>query len=314
MLGALTLDQLRILITVAETGSFSAAGRRLGRVQSSISQSVQALERQLRLELFDRSTKTPKLTDVGRSILSRAADVIARTEELEAHAGAMASGVEPELTIATDSIFPRGPLAASLRALEQIFAYLPVTLYTEQIGAAERRIREGTAQIGLYSYPLHPALDLEGRPLVEIPLIPVVSADHPLAKLDRLVDRNDLESYVQLIITDGLAGPSTSGNGVISPKIWRFADLARRLDFLLEGLGWGSMPVHMVSHLIATGRLAEIRLADRQLTLVKIPIYAVHLRGKPPGTAGRWLIDDLAARLADTALGASPRPEITADA
>jgi DNA-binding transcriptional LysR family regulator len=309
MLDGLTLDHMRILIAVAETGSFSAAGRRLGRVQSSVSQSVQALERQLQLSIFDRSAKTPQLTDVGRSILARAADVIARTEELQAMAGAMASGVEPELTIATDSIFPSGPLAASLRALAQLFEYLPVTLYTEQIGAAERRIREGTAQIGLYALPLHPASGLEGRPLIEIPVIPVVSAEHPLSKLGRPVDRTDLEAHVQLIITDGLAGPSTGGNGVISPKIWRFADLARRLDFLLEGLGWGSMPVHMVGHLIAAGRLVEIPLVDRQLTLVQIPIYAVHLRGKPPGKAGRWLIDNLAARLADTGIGDAPHLE-----
>jgi DNA-binding transcriptional LysR family regulator len=45
MLDPLTLDQLRILIAVAETGSFSAAARRLGRVQSAVSQSIQWLER-----------------------------------------------------------------------------------------------------------------------------------------------------------------------------------------------------------------------------------------------------------------------------
>ena len=66
MLDALTLDQLRILIAVAETGSFSAAARRLGRVQSAISQSVQSLEATLGVQLFDRETKTPRLSEAGR--------------------------------------------------------------------------------------------------------------------------------------------------------------------------------------------------------------------------------------------------------
>ena len=44
MINSLTLDQMRVLIAVAETGSFSAAARKLGRVQSAISQSMQALE------------------------------------------------------------------------------------------------------------------------------------------------------------------------------------------------------------------------------------------------------------------------------
>ena len=63
MLDRLTLDQLRALIAVAETGSFSAAARRLGRVQSAVSQSIQSLEETLGIELFDREAKTPKLNE-----------------------------------------------------------------------------------------------------------------------------------------------------------------------------------------------------------------------------------------------------------
>ena len=65
MIDPLTLDQMRVLIAVAETGSFSAAARKLGRVQSAISQAVQAMEQALRLTLFDRSREDPVLTDAG---------------------------------------------------------------------------------------------------------------------------------------------------------------------------------------------------------------------------------------------------------
>ncbi len=297
MLDGLTLDQLRMLVTVVETGSFSAAGRRLGRVQSSVSQSIQSLERQLRLPIFDRSSKTPQLTDAGRTILSKAVDVLAHADDLQARASAMASGVEPELTIATDSVFPSAPLAASLRELDRLFPGLPVTLYTEVIGAAERRLREGAAQIGLYAFPLMPSSGFEGHALIEIPLIPVASPEHALAKLGRPLDRRDLEAHVQLILTDGLPGGGIGSNGVISSKVWRFVDLSRRLDFLLEGLGWGSMPTHMVACHIATGRLVELPLVERELTITRIPIHAVHARGKPPGKAGRWLLADLTTRL-----------------
>ena len=62
MIDSLTLDQLRVLIAVADEGSFSGAARRLGRVQSAISQAVQTLEATLELALFDRSAKKPVLT------------------------------------------------------------------------------------------------------------------------------------------------------------------------------------------------------------------------------------------------------------
>ncbi len=55
MIDPLTLDQMRILVAVTEAGSFSAAARKLGRVQSAISQSIQTLETTLRVTLFDRS-------------------------------------------------------------------------------------------------------------------------------------------------------------------------------------------------------------------------------------------------------------------
>ena len=62
MLDRLTLDQLRVLIAVAETGSFSAAARQLGRVQSAVSQAVATLEDILGTALFDRYGKTPSST------------------------------------------------------------------------------------------------------------------------------------------------------------------------------------------------------------------------------------------------------------
>src|SRR5260370_12725705 len=70
MLDSLALDQMRVLIAVAEAGSFSAAARRLGRVQSAISQAMQVLEETLRVTLFDRSGKIPVLTDAGRMVLN----------------------------------------------------------------------------------------------------------------------------------------------------------------------------------------------------------------------------------------------------
>ncbi len=65
MIDALTLDQMRIFVAAVDEGSFSAAARKLGRVQSAVSQSIAALEGQLGVALFDRSGKTPRLTPAG---------------------------------------------------------------------------------------------------------------------------------------------------------------------------------------------------------------------------------------------------------
>jgi len=102
MLRALTLDQLRVLTTIADTGSFSAAGRQLRRVQSAISQSVRALEAAQGVALFDRSSKTPFLTEAGRVLVEQARQVQRQAALFEAMASEMAAGLEPELTLALD--------------------------------------------------------------------------------------------------------------------------------------------------------------------------------------------------------------------
>ena len=103
MIDPLTLDQMRVLVAVAEAGSFSAAARRLSRVQSAISQAVQAMETTLGVQLFDRSTKRPTLTDSGAAILEDARAIVRGATALRARAQSIASDVEAELTLAVDT-------------------------------------------------------------------------------------------------------------------------------------------------------------------------------------------------------------------
>ena len=84
MIDPLTLDQMRVLVAVADAGSFSAAARKLGRVQSAVSQAIQTLETTLRLNLFDRSGKTPRLTDAGKALVGDARALIVAAQAIRA--------------------------------------------------------------------------------------------------------------------------------------------------------------------------------------------------------------------------------------
>ncbi|MGH7295415.1 MAG: helix-turn-helix domain-containing protein, partial [Polyangiaceae bacterium] len=75
MIEGVTIEQLRTLRAVAETGSFTAAARKLGRVPAAVSQSIDRLETQLGLRLFDRSGRSPRLTRHGEAVAAAAAGV-----------------------------------------------------------------------------------------------------------------------------------------------------------------------------------------------------------------------------------------------
>jgi DNA-binding transcriptional LysR family regulator len=295
MLSSLTLDQLRILVTIEKTGSFSAAGRELRRVQSAISKAVQSLESSQNVQLFDRSGKAPILTQAGRVLAQQARHVLRQAQLFENTASTIAAGVEPELTLAVDSVVPTEPLIASLRALRAVFPDLLVALYTEGLWAAERRIRDRSAALAIS--PLLPtvAQDLQAHRLLSLTLVPVAAPGHPLAMETRPITRDLLSEHVQLILTDphDNSGPS---HGVVSPRIWRFVELAKRLDFILAGLGWATMPAHIVTPLIADGRLVQLAIDDPGIRPVPFPIYAVHERSRPLRKAAAWLLADLCAR------------------
>jgi DNA-binding transcriptional LysR family regulator len=304
MFDPLTLDQMRVLVAVAESGSFSAAARRLSRVQSAISQAVQTMEATLGIELFDRSTRTPVLTDAGLAVVKDARAILESAKAMRARAESMAEDVEPELTLAVDAIFPMPLLMMSLNALRGEFPKLPATVFTEALGGAEQRLREGAARMAIYPLPAGPPRDLNAEFLTRIALIPVVAADHPLARASGPVAREALEPHVQLVLTDRTSMTQNMQGGVVGPHIWRFADLATRLEFLLAGFGWCNMPRHMVEAHIAGGRLKRLAIADH--VPVELPIYVVHERGRALGRASRWLVGDLRERL-KTCPGATQR-------
>ncbi|MBB4003678.1 LysR family transcriptional regulator [Aurantimonas endophytica] len=297
MIGSLTLDQLRVLVTIAETGSFSATGRKLGRVQSAISQTVATLESVQGVNLFDRSGHRPRLTDVGHALVTQARAVLAGATQFEALAASTREGVEPELAVAIDPLVPTAALIDSLHALRAAFPHLPLSFSTEGLGGAERRLRQGNAALAFCV--LLPAVpdDMVALPLLGIDLIPVVSAGHPLARLGRPATRADLGEHVQLVLSDP-AAPHGPSYGVLGTKAWRFVELGRRLDFLVAGLGWCRMPEQLVSRLLADGRLVRLVLEDDPATGPgPLTIYAAHLRDRPLGRAGGWLLNDLKARL-----------------
>ena len=97
MLEGVTIEQLRTLRAVAEAGSFSAAARKLGRVQAAVSQSIDRLEAQLGLRLFDRSGRVPRLTQHGEAVVAAAARVEGGVEALDELVATLKRGAETTL-------------------------------------------------------------------------------------------------------------------------------------------------------------------------------------------------------------------------
>src|ERR1700692_5083985 len=129
MLDGVSLDQLRTFIAAAEEGNFSAAGRKLRRAQSVVSQTLANLEGQIGVKLFDRKGRLPVLTEQGRALLAHARAVVGDMDLLKARAKGLAGGLEPDLSAVIDVMFPMAIWTAGGAAFYANFSITPLRLY-----------------------------------------------------------------------------------------------------------------------------------------------------------------------------------------
>ena len=292
MLDGITLDQFRTFIAAVDEGSFSAAGRKLRRAQSVVSQTLANLEAQLGVKLFDRTTRYPRLTDEGRSLLADARSVADDVDEFKAKARAMREGLEPELSVAIDVMYPMDALTRAAVHSQKSYPHTPLRIYVEALGGVIKPVVDRHCSIGIIgSLPLVPD-EFQSEPLPGIPFVTVVSPSHPLAKSRRVSSASAIAEHVQLVLTDRTALSEGRNFGVLSPLTWRLADLGAKRAFLKAGLGWGHMPLHMVKADIESGALVKIRVEGipRDMTL---PMKVVYRKDAPPGPAGRAFIAQL---------------------
>jgi DNA-binding transcriptional LysR family regulator len=291
VLDGVSLDQLRTFIAAAEEGNFSAAGRRLRRAQSVVSQTLANLEGQIGVRLFDRGGRVPTLTDEGRALLARARAVATEVDLFKARAKGLASGLETELSLVVDAMFPVTVLACAAAAFQVKFPAIPLRLHVEMWEAVADPVLDGRCAIGLMgSLPPAPPQFSRER-LLSVRALKVVSPRHPLATHHAPIPMSVLSEHIQLVHADHANVWRAGRFGLLSPRIWRLCDLAAKHHFLRAGFGFGIMPLHMVEADLASGDLVEIRVEDDPPEGHAVVMSAVYLTNSPLGPAGRWFVD-----------------------
>jgi DNA-binding transcriptional LysR family regulator len=293
MLDGVSLDQLRTFIAAADEGSFSAGGRRLRRAQSVVSQTLANLEAQLGVRLFDRSSRSPVLTRQGVALLAEARAVVSRMDVFKAHAKGLSDGLEPELSVVVDVVFPIERLTSAVAAFQEKFPATPLRLYVEALGAVLQPVMDGRCAFGVIgSLPTAPA-QFTREHLLNVAWAFVAAPTHPLASLKGPIPGRVLAQHRQLVLTDRTEVTQGRDFGVLSPNTWRLADLGAKHAFLRAGLGWGGMPVDAIKSDLASRSLVKIRLEDVPDGHLVLALSSVFRTDKPPGPAGRWLIEQL---------------------
>jgi DNA-binding transcriptional LysR family regulator len=239
------------------------------------------------------------LTDQGRALLADARAVAGDVDLLKARAKSLAGGLEPELSLAVDVMFPVATFSNAVAAFQKEF---PATLLRFDIesSAVIEPVLDGHCAIGIVgSWALAPPqLTHEALLTIRVPM--VVSPQHPLATRRGRIPMAALAEHIQISHIDPSDLSLVLAARAKYPKIWRLSHLGAKLAFLRAGFGFGGMPLHAIEADLASGALVEITPEDAPAGGHVLEMGAVYRTDSPPGPAGRWFIDRLKQAQAPT--------------
>lgn len=289
MLEGVTIEQLRTLRAVASEGSFSAAARKLGRVQAAVSQAIDRLEAQLGLRLFDRSGRVPRLTQHGEAVVAAAAQIEGGVEALDELVASLKRGAETTLRIVVDVLFPTDSLVAFAKEFGVAHPSIELVLFTEVLSAVTAHVREKRSTWGIAVEDAD-MTDLERRAIADVRLVPVAAPAHALAQRGGPIDAAGLSNAVQIVLGEHRheAERGSDDHGVLSPRTWRVVDLATKHALIVNGLGWGHMPEHVVRDDLRAGRLVALELEAWGSAALRRSLVLVRRRDVVMGPVARW--------------------------
>jgi DNA-binding transcriptional LysR family regulator len=278
-------EVLQAFVQAATQGSFSAAARKLGRSQSTISAAIASLEIDLNLTLFDRSSRKPTLTPAGHVMLQRAEDILAATGRLEMTASQLSQGVEAKLTVAISDTYQSDRFEAALSTFEQRYPDLELECLIAECDDLVALVQRGRAHVAFAemqdSYP--PDLvssTVEER--TEIALF--VSREHPLAALSG-IDQEVLQRHRELRLATIVNPYENRAKG----RVWSAPSYLMLLEMAQGGFGWAPLPRWLVGR-FDSGTLVELEVRGWPKSVY---VDALWSRLHPPGPAGSWLLSKM---------------------
>jgi DNA-binding transcriptional LysR family regulator len=292
------LDQLKAVQAVVETGSVKAASERLNKTQPAVSQALKAIEFQTGAELFDRSGYRLELTPLGQRVYLQSLRVLAEAEDLAQLVRHFGKGNEEKITVAVDDNTNVELLAPALRDLQDLYPETRVVLRTEILSGTEKMIKEGVADIAIA--PMIPVL-LEEQGFDYMPVFQStmhnVTAPSLWEEMRTAKKVSDLRRFHQILVSDtgDSEGMFNREFGVQKgQRRWYVSDLHIKKHLLLNGLGWGRLPEHLVADALAAGKLLEIELEHTHLAL-NLEFFAFRMSKPATGPVATSLWNNLNA-------------------
>lgn len=297
---------LRAVIAVAETGSFTAAAEQLGVTQPAISRRIKDLESELNVRLFDRLGRDIRPTDAARLLLPKAREILLSMLDAETLMASVDDEVTGTLRLATSHHIGLHRLAPALQAFTAKYPDVRLDIRFEDSEEAHALVRAAESELAVVTLDPNGPGTLAYQPIWRDPLVFCAAVDHPLStasnlNLAQLADYPcvlpDLATYTGRIVSELFAS-----HGIrLQPSM--ATNYLETIAMLVNiGVGWSALPATMMTERVcalAPGEALSESLPARMLGCVTNP-------KRPLSNTVRSFIDLLVANADSAVLSMAP--------
>ncbi|HEX8602196.1 MAG TPA: LysR substrate-binding domain-containing protein [Pseudoduganella sp.] len=289
----LSLEALQIVDAIDRRGSFSAAGKELHRVPSTISYTVSKLEDDLGVQVFERNGPKVELTKAGRELLKEGRYLLRAAQDLEHRVRRVASGWETELAIGHDSMFSSLAFGDDIHAFYEVAQQTRLRIVREALSGTWEALLDRRVDLVIGAPGDGPAGGgYVSEPIGTLGWVFAVAPAHPLAAVEGKLGRTHLQQHRAVAMADSARqmAPRTVGL-LLGQDTLTVPDMASKVQYQIAGLGFGFLPEPCARAAIAAGLLVEKAVEEPK------PDETFHLawRTGETGAALQWWLARLRA-------------------
>jgi DNA-binding transcriptional LysR family regulator len=290
----LTPDALAMLATIAETGSFAAAARALGLVPSALTYRVRQIEDALDVLLFDRSSRQARLTEAGAELMREGQRLLHEIDAVANRVRRVATGWEPQLTLAVDSVISRNTM---LDLCEAFYAIAPPTrlkMREEVLSGTLEALVTGQADLAIGVVTQGGAIrDLQVKPLGAMRFVYAMAPHHPLAKADEPLADALVQQHRAVAVADSAKRANVTLGLLGGQDVLTVPTMRAKLEAQLRGLGCGFLPENLARPYLETGRLVARRMQQPERVVDVCYAWHASSEGLGIGRALQWWLQQL---------------------
>ncbi|WP_417502604.1 LysR substrate-binding domain-containing protein [Marinobacter sp.] len=261
---AITIDALRVLDAIDRKGSFAGAAGQLFRVPSAISYTVQKLEEDLNVMLFDRSGHRAVLTPAGRYLLEEGRTLLEAAENLAHSTRQVAQGWETRLRIGFNSLLPAECLFPAIKDFYALGVPVDVQITEEVFAGTWDALQSRRVDLVIGADDISkPAGNFTSHVLGIMDFVFAVSFDHPLAEAKNPLTEDDICRFPAAVAADSSRSLPAGHAGIFHrQRTLSGTNIDHKIAIQKAGLGIGWLPRARVKELLESGQLIEKRVCE----------------------------------------------------